>query len=129
MNCYLHIGMPKTGSSSIQRSLGAAKNISGGTYLNAFEIDNHSIPFITIFAKNPRQSIYIQELEKTKAKIQQLRARWFSELKDYLESMPSKCVVISGENIPLIDIWYYTNTTSTSNVTLTTPSPSSIPNT
>lgn len=55
----LHIGMPKTGTTSIQEALGeSAKALrKQGIYFPAKKPYNHSITFLPLFLRNPRYSL------------------------------------------------------------------------
>ena len=48
----IHIGLHKTGSTSIQKALYGYQDVS--TRYACFKEANHSIPMFTIFSKNPK---------------------------------------------------------------------------
>jgi hypothetical protein len=57
--CYLHIGMPKTGTSSIQDSLGEVSSLGDwGTYCKVDMSNNQTGTFSTMFLSNP-ENFYV----------------------------------------------------------------------
>lgn len=79
----LHIGMAKTGTSSIQESLGrgAASLADQGVYYPQWKPYNHSFNFTVLFLENPRKSFHYQQLspisdEDWQAELARLEDQW-----------------------------------------------------
>lgn len=104
---YLHIGLHKTGSSSIQVSLAkSAEFLKQNGYLYPIfkarndEIYNHSIPIYSLFAKKPenyhanisRDNINPEEIEK-------LHKKYIEQLRNQIISFKRENLIISGEDI------------------------------
>lgn len=108
---FLHIGVHKTGSTSIQESLGKLRDIliSHGYLYPSFEIDgtminNHSIPFFSIFTKSPE--LYHPNVSRgydSMDKIQILHEQYKIQLIQQLENFKGENLIISGEDISVLD--------------------------
>lgn len=100
--CYLHIGMHKTGSSSIQKYLFENTLTDDIEYL-PLKPANHSILFYSIFTVNPenyhinqrRNYDYYKCLENNKQKL--------SEIVEFLKDS-KRNIVISGEDISVLNL-------------------------
>jgi hypothetical protein len=108
---FLHIGVHKTGSTSIQESLGKIRDvlISHGYLYPVFDIDgttinNHSIPLFSLFSKNP-QSYHpnISRGYDSMDKIQILHESYKTQFVRQLERFEGENLIISGEDISVLD--------------------------
>jgi len=98
-NCIIHVGMGKTGSTSIQISLNNYKD-NKFYYARLTVEGNHSYPMYVLFSKNPCKHWYfrqfpIRELKKMKKEAFLLLMRSIIKGKE-------KNLIISGENILLL---------------------------
>ena len=98
----LHIGMAKTGTSSIQDTLGhgAEQLREQGIYYAPWKPFNHSFTFSTLFLRNPQKSFYYKQLspitdEAWAQELQRLRALW----QQLFASFEHGTCVISAENL------------------------------
>lgn len=93
----LHIGMHKTGSTTIQRVL---KGFDDGRNLYApFEHINHSFPIYTIFSKHYLRFRAWTDSGLTDAQIEELRARQLQDLIAMLRRRDRQTLILSGESI------------------------------
>jgi hypothetical protein len=103
----LHIGLHKTATTSIQASLNDTINLldnAGILYptftINGKKIDNHSIPFVTLFSKRPH--LYDVKLDFNK-NLDELHPFLCNHYKDQLlaqiEKFSGDKILISGEDI------------------------------
>ena len=97
--CILHIGMPKTGSSSIQASLYNNKAPQNFDYLKIGNGANHSPIIHSVFSKHPENYYVHKNLKRTKEQIEEFNKDGKIQLIRALSSSKSKNVVISGEDI------------------------------
>jgi len=96
----LHIGMHKTGTTSIQRTL---NNFDDGSVRMARLFDeNHSIPIYSLFAKEKYDYPIHQNHGRTPAQIDELNEQTRQDLEAEL-SLDRKVVFISGEDIVMLD--------------------------
>ena len=108
---FLHIGGHKTGSTSIQESLGKLRDvlISHGCLYPLFEIEgttinNHSIPFFSMFAKNAES--YHPNISRgydSADKVQLLNENYRKQLTGQLDRFDGENLIISGEDISVLD--------------------------
>jgi hypothetical protein len=91
--CYLHIGMPKTGSSSIQASLKTYED-ERVTYARLGP-ENHSVPLCTIYAREPHR-FYVHEAKAlSQHDVEGLKAGYRVLLEQ--EFSGEKDLILSGE--------------------------------
>lgn len=97
----LHIGMHKTGSSSIQVSL---KGFDDGItrYAN-FENSNHSIPIYTIFSNNRHDYHIWKKQGLSPAEVDSLRTKYLKELEIEMSDSSWQRLIISGEDISVLE--------------------------
>lgn len=96
----LHIGMHKTGSSSIQASL---KNYTDDTTSYAsFHESNHSMPLTTIFSSKRYEYHVWKKKGLSKEEIDKKRKRYLEILEKYIGSPKYHRLLISGEDISLL---------------------------
>src|SRR5688572_11207189 len=96
--CYIHIGMPKTGTTSIQSTLGYSRQSSEFRYLDLGHA-NHSRGIIAIFSKTPECYPYFRQCggstEEFRRYAADMRARLEKELSENFQNK----FIISGESI------------------------------
>ncbi|WP_373506290.1 sulfotransferase family 2 domain-containing protein [Aestuariivirga sp.] len=92
--CVLHIGMHKTGTTSIQNSL---KELDDADfyYARVGGTPNHSIPVYSVFANDPKR----HKLNKTRAKMKNFVQSARRDLKNSIETANGRTLVISGEGL------------------------------
>lgn len=101
MRAIIHVGMPKTGSSSIQDTFFAAET-PGFRYL-PWRHANHGSLTSLFFEKAPeKHNIYAVEPNPT-AVVKQLRQQWGPKLKAAFETDPQPNVIISAERLSNVD--------------------------
>mgnify|MGYP000427500164 CR=1 FL=1 len=98
----LHIGMAKTGTSSIQQTLGQSASLLAeqGVYYPGWHPFNHSFTFTVMFLEDPRKSFHYQQLSPIddsawEAELQRLRDRW----EEFFRSKEQGTWVVSAENL------------------------------
>ena len=96
----LHVGMHKTGSSSIQNSLKHFDDTK--TRYAQFDYANHSIPIFTIFSEK-RQSYHIwKKMGYSPGHIEELRRDYLFRLNNQLSDYSRERLIFSGEDICLL---------------------------
>lgn len=98
--CVLHVGMHKTGSTSVQHSLFRARTLRGATYLHAGK-PNSSPPLQTAFRDDPGQADYHRLLGSTPEAMAQEAAEVRAALRQRLAG-PGERFVLSAEALPLL---------------------------
>ena len=103
--CVVHIGMHKTGTSSIQRTLYNHLNHESIDYLDLGGA-NHSLPIAALFEANPKRKEILlkrflseREEEDREGSLNKLMAKMIDQFKN----MKSGTLIISGEGIRAID--------------------------
>jgi hypothetical protein len=97
--CILHIGMPKTGSSSIQVNLYNQKSSLNCEYLKIGDDANHSPVICSVFSNFPEQYYGNISKKRTKDQIVTFNNKVKKQLIQVLSNSKAKNVVISGEDI------------------------------
>ncbi len=101
--CIVHIGMHKTGSSSIQLNLSGTVN-ENFTYFDLGE-KNHSIPIYSLFSVNKYKYHMHKRQGLTKNDIDNFNVDTINKFKKHLENNKNyNTFVISGEDISVLDI-------------------------
>jgi len=101
----VHVGMHKTGSSSIQNTLHNLhpKSCSATGYLK-LNSPNHSGFFMTILSKNP-EDYHAHKLNgRSKEEVRKIQARYAKQLESALASFSFKKVVVSAEDLSAPDV-------------------------
>ncbi|WP_350588063.1 hypothetical protein [Psychrobacter sp. 78a-MNA-CIBAN-0178] len=98
--CYLHVGMHKTGSTSIQASLSRHQFNSSKSYLKAVS-ENHSIPFYSIFTENPTDYHIHRRSSRNYYDCLAFNYEAITIIDDFISSS-SNDVIISGEDISVL---------------------------
>jgi hypothetical protein len=110
-NIYLHIGLHKTGTSTIQHILGKQRNdlaaegilypiIPGSDKLAS----NHSVPFFSMFSSRPeRYHINILNGHTTSESIKKLNEDYYNQLQQQISGFAGESMIISGEDISYLN--------------------------
>lgn len=97
--CILHIGMPKTGSSSIQATLWRENNIEDCEYLKIGKVSNHAPIIFSLFSKRPELYYIHKDEQRTLSQLDEFVKHYREELTKTLTSIQAKQYIISGEDI------------------------------
>lgn len=97
--CFVHIGMHKTGSSSIQASLTGMDDLGSHCYADICGVVNHGGAMINIFSRQPEKVHVNVKRGLTSAQMQERRDKFQAGLAHAVASHPEKDLVISGEGI------------------------------
>lgn len=97
----LHIGMHKTGTSSIQDSLSAYDD--GETRYAQLGVVNHSVPMTTIFSKRPHEYHIWKNQGVSRASVDVLRDEYRARLDAQLADHRHSTLIVSGEDIGILD--------------------------
>lgn len=98
--CYLHVGMHKTGSTSIQESLSCHHFNSNNSYLKAIS-ENHSIPFYSIFSEEPADYHIHRRGSRNYYDCLAFNYEAITIIDEFINSS-SNDVIISGEDISVL---------------------------
>lgn len=93
--CLIHIGMHKTGSTSIQESLNGFSN-KNFYYANLGQ-SNHSVPIYVLFSKNWNGHFLLKG--KPYEQIVQMKKETHENLISSIEKAKNRTLIISGEDI------------------------------
>ena len=99
----LHLGMAKTGTSSLQETLGRnhASLRSIGVVYPPFQPYNHSFKFQVLFKEEPENSFYYKQFAPSSADVWEQELRSLRELwVETFSSFEEGTCVISAENLP-----------------------------
>lgn len=107
---YLHIGLHKTGTSTVQESFGEIRPYlaqHGFLYpafkMNDFNTFNHTIPIVSMFCSKPEKyRINIRNGFTTKEAVEELNQRYDRQLKEQIRNFGGHTLIISGEGISLL---------------------------
>lgn len=98
----LHIGMHKTGTSSIQKSIqGLSEN---GIRVASFDEVNHSIPMYTMFSSERYDYHYWNNRGYSKLEIEQKKEEYFEILQKDLAKSNFGSLLISGEDLSVLSV-------------------------
>lgn len=106
MDCYIHIGLHKTGSTSIQNFLQLNRDIlfNQGISMPNFDCQNHSAPIFSMYTKKPH--LYMQNVIQNRCNIDSIR-QYNNNNKNILHTSitknPGHIFIISGEGISRLD--------------------------
>lgn len=101
--CWIHIGMPKTGTTSIQVNLAEAGGGPDWTFVSVGGVPNMGQFMHAMFASKPHEFHSFVKLGRTPAEMVEYGARLRDELTAAIRSAPSENVIISGEAAVSID--------------------------
>jgi hypothetical protein len=107
---FLHIGIHKTATTTIQRTLYSEHSILAkeGILYPKFNIgedliDNHSIPFYSLFCNNPKEyHINIRKGITTDESIKKLHKDYCNQFETQIANFLGETLIISGEDISLL---------------------------
>ena len=101
--CLLHVGMHKTGTTSVQHNLRRIGNTSDWRYLCVGSKLHMNIPFFAMFATDPFSYIWFSRLGITKEEAAE-RGRFLREkLADAIREAPEETIIMSAEALTLVD--------------------------
>lgn len=95
----LHIGIHKTGSSSIQRSL--ANFDDGETFYSKISV-NHSVPLFTIFSGKSEEYHPWKRKGLSRRQVERKKAQYLSFLTWELNRKDRKRIILSGEDVSIL---------------------------
>lgn len=101
--CILHIGLHKTGSSSIQNNLFRFLVDSDYLYLD-LGTPNHSVPIYSLFTDKPEDYYIYQRKALKKEEIKQYNANTVEKFVNNFQSSSSENIIISGEDISVLSL-------------------------
>lgn len=96
--CILHIGMNKTGTTSIQQSL-AGYSDDRFLYANLVDRANHSLPIYTLFAEHPGSHPMHRNRQRDSAFLQNYVKNVRKDLDASVAQAAGRTLIISGEGI------------------------------
>ena len=96
--CIMHIGMHKTGSSSIQHNL-YQKKFSNFSYFD-LGTENHSIPIYSYLADNPYNYHIHKRLGRTKSDVDNYNKQFIEKFENHMKNNKEfETFILSGEDI------------------------------
>jgi len=101
--CLLHVGMHKTGSSSIQITLSEQPANPSYDYFKFFADGNSSHPLYSLFSEQPERYYLNQLMGWTVAEIDFFNQHNQEQLEQHLKNTQSDLVIISGEDVLLLN--------------------------
>lgn len=101
--CWLHVGMHKTGSTSIQENLAAIKDPQGWRYVTVVDGANMGQALYSMFATRPHEFHWFKKQGKTAEQVAKRGARLRAKLAKTLASHAGHDVIISAEALSLMD--------------------------
>lgn len=102
-DCILHIGMHKTGTSSIQQTLSKQQPCSDFEFINFGSGGNSSSFFYTLFSENAELHHINKRDGLTRDQIFDINKNNSEKLKSVLENTRSRLIIISGEGVSLLE--------------------------
>ncbi len=96
--CIIHVGMPRTGTKSIQFSLKSLDD-EGFYYARIRNLPNHSVSIPIIFAENGEQSPARKRLQKEGVDVVALANQCRRDLRSSIEAAAGRTLVLSGEGM------------------------------
>ena len=94
MKLVLHIGMHKTGSTSIQKTFD--NYARGGIYYLGFFNPNHSALYPTLFMENPEKYGAHKKNNRSMAEVEELKARFSKKIETFIDGLPDDATVVSS---------------------------------
>lgn len=96
--CIVHIGMHKTGSTSIQRSLHGFDD-DRFLYARLARTPNHSLAIYSAFATTPERHHLHRSAGRDQRRVHRYNDRVYKELDHCIEAARGRALIISGEDI------------------------------
>jgi hypothetical protein len=100
--CVVHIGMHKTGTTSIQQSLDGFED-DAFYYARIVGRANHSVPFFSLFARNAARYARSRSRAEDPEQMAQFAAATEADLARSIAEAGNRTLIISGESIAMID--------------------------
>ena len=101
-HCIVHIGMHKTGSSSLQVNLMKNKNNINFSYFN-LGIANHSVPLFTLFSETQKGNLYVDRMDWDSKQIEEYKVNIDAMFRKHLSlNSNHETFVLSGEGMGLL---------------------------
>lgn len=106
----LHIGLHKTATTTIQKTLYKERSALAGAgilypvfYIGEEPVENHSIPFYSLFCDNPEEyHVNVRKEITTDEAISKLHSDYCRQIETQISNFPGDTLVISGEDITLL---------------------------
>ncbi|NJM37441.1 MAG: hypothetical protein HC845_06010 [Akkermansiaceae bacterium] len=95
--CWLHIGMHKTGSSSVQQNLSRIKNAANWRLLEIGGRPNMGVALNAMFAPNPATCPWFVKTGESLDQILQKGESWRAELRETIQNLCIENIIISAE--------------------------------
>lgn len=96
--CIIHIGMHKTGSTSIQQSLDGFQN-DDFYYANIHDVSNHSVGIYAAFTEKSDRHLWVQSGRMTANEFRAYGDRAREDLEASISQAAGRTLIISGEGI------------------------------
>lgn len=101
--CWLHIGMHKTGSTTLQASLASVKNPVGWRYITVRNGSNMGSAMHAMFATNPHENYWLMKRGHTAEEVAAKGIKMRSKLARLIKKSGEENLIISGESLCGID--------------------------
>jgi hypothetical protein len=101
--CWIHIGMHKTGTTSIQVNLAKVRKPAGWCFLTVGANSNMGQSLYAMFSPAPHEYHWFVKCGKTPGQIAQEGARLRRRLRKAINQCKRKTIIISGEALSLIE--------------------------
>jgi hypothetical protein len=101
--CWLHIGMHKTGSTTLQKSLGSVAHPAGWKYLAVGGSFNMGGAMHLMFATNPHENFWLKMRGFTAEEVAAKGINMRSKLAKLIKESSEENLIISGEALCAID--------------------------
>lgn len=101
--CWLHIGMHKTGSTTLQNSLASVAHPAGWKYLTVGSSSNMGGAMYAMFATNPHESFWLMKRGFTAEEVAAKGIKMRSKLEKLIKESSEEILIISGEALCAID--------------------------
>lgn len=101
--CWVHIGMHKTGTTSVQRSFEKQGNLDDWTYLTVGGSRNMGGALYAMFATHPHRYHWFLRRGDTPEQVAAEGVRLRTELAETIRACGNSNIIISGESLSLID--------------------------
>lgn len=102
-SCWIHIGMHKTGTTSVQLNLAEEKDNTDWQYLTLGDRRNMGAALYAMFASEPHRYHWFQKRGDTPEQVALARDSLRSQFSKLLSESNAKNSILSGESLTLID--------------------------
>lgn len=100
--CWIHIGMHKTGTTSLQRTLSSALLPATWHYVKLRPYINLGVPFFAMFSPDPTSYHWFGKKKQTHEDAVALGKKWKAELLQMVVHSNAEQFIFSGEGIALL---------------------------